>query len=115
MPGWLDVAWGKFRGAQRACHESERLTKPQMRAAWKVWDLMRKTEEAAFSGEEGWADKLHAQTVELASSMDPDLRTGPRTLALWLVENRDRLAQSMLRTVGESAHTRDSVSAKLTR
>lgn len=116
MSSFLDIAWGKFRGWQNVCAQPQRLTAEQKRAAWQVWDLMRKTEAAAAEGDEGWAERLHAQAVELAGAMPTELRRGASVFSHWLVENREALQQQLVeRSVGDAAQTTDTVSAQLIR
>lgn len=115
MSAWLDKAWGKFRGWQRVCVAQHRLTRPQLRAAWQVWDLMRKTEAAAQDDGSERADRIHAQTVELTKAMPAELRKGPSIFSRWLVENKDELSKPVERTIAEASHTTDNVSAQLIR
>lgn len=115
MTDWLAIAWGKFRGWQRVCAAPQRLDRAQLRAAWQVWDLMRKTKQAADQGEDEWAELIHAQTVQLTKEMPAKLRRGPAIFSHWLVENKARLSRPVERAVAERAHTTDRVSAQLIR
>lgn len=114
MARWLDSAWGKFRAWQRStdCPEQLRLNPEQLRAAWTVWDLMRKSERA-----EGYqADDIHRQTVELAAAMGAELRQGAKVFACWLAQNREKLeSQAAQRTIAEKAQVSDKVGAQLIR
>lgn len=115
MATWLDVAWGKFKGWQRTLPEGKRLTREQLKHAWRVWDLMRQCEGAAANGDEGWADELHAMVLKMTGALSPEQAQGPRVFSHWLVDQRQRLAATVQRSVAEKAHTADHVSAELLR
>lgn len=116
MAPWLDVAFGKFKCWQRTLPEGDRLTREQLHHAWRVWDLMRKCESAAASGDDTWADELHAMVLRMTAVLKPEQAQGPRVFSRWLVENRPSLERALkLRAVAEKAHTSDTVSAELTR
>lgn len=113
---WLDASWGKFRAQQRALAETDpaKLAPRQLGAAWEVWNLMRGTASAAVL-DDGWAARLHAQTVELTGAMPVELRRGPGIFCIWLCQNGPALAKPIARAVAESAQTTDRATARLIR
>jgi hypothetical protein len=112
---WLDSAWGKFRCWQRVCAQPQRLTPDQLRAAWLVWDAMKKSAAAHLGEDDDATERLHQETVALVGGMPVELRKGPSVFSHWLVENREKLSRPPVeRTVAEKAHTTDHVSVELT-
>ena len=110
---WLDAAWGKFKAFQRTLSEADRLNQDQMRAAWLVWDTMRK---ADASDSEAWADDLRRLTIDRVMGMNKSQRSGAKVFAAWVKTNREQLqAQATRRVVTDKGQMTDAVSAEIIR
>ena len=109
---WIHASWGKFRNWQRTLPEAERLARPQLVGARALWEAL----QSAGGGDAPEADEqLREDVAELVVTMTDDGKSGARTFASWLRENRGRLSKPVLRAVAESAQTTDKVSVSLTR
>lgn len=104
MPTPLKVAWGKFRNHQRTLPEPGRLTRPQLRGAWAVWDRIN-------SEQGNPADVVLAA----AQGCTPDELAGANAFARWVTANLSRLKATVHRVSDNKAHTTDGATAMLIR